>query len=51
MRSTKASTKLKLFLSGCGCGNSLVIAYRELRLLELDILRRISMGKINDSFP
>lgn len=25
----------------CGCGNFLVIAYRELRLLELDILRAI----------
>jgi len=25
----------------CGCGNFLVIAYREMRLLELDILRRL----------
>jgi hypothetical protein len=25
----------------CGCGNFLVIAYRELRLLELDVLREI----------
>lgn len=25
----------------CGCGNFLVIAYREMRLLELDIIRRL----------
>ena len=31
--------KLKFFDPACGCGNFLVIAYRELRLLELDILR------------
>ncbi len=28
----------------CGCGNFLVIAYRELRLLELDILRAVNTG-------
>ncbi len=28
----------------CGCGNFLVIAYRELRLLELDILRVLHSG-------
>jgi MmeI, DNA-methyltransferase domain/MmeI, target recognition domain/MmeI, N-terminal domain/MmeI, C-terminal domain/MmeI, helicase spacer domain len=33
--------KLKFFDPACGCGNFLVIAYRELRLLELDILRVI----------
>ncbi len=31
--------KLKFFDPACGCGNFLVIAYRELRLLELEILR------------
>jgi hypothetical protein len=30
---------LTFFDPACGCGNFLVIAYRELRLLELDILR------------
>ena len=25
----------------CGCGNFLVLAYRELRLLELDVLRQL----------
>lgn len=32
---------LKFIDPACGCGNFLVIAYRELRLLELDILRVI----------
>ena len=31
--------KLKFLDPACGCGNFLVIAYRELRSLELDILR------------
>lgn len=30
---------LKFLDPACGCGNFLVIAYRELRLLELEILR------------
>jgi hypothetical protein len=30
---------LKFLDPACGCGNFLVIAYRELRLLELDVLR------------
>ncbi|MCL2435803.1 MAG: class I SAM-dependent DNA methyltransferase [Lentimicrobiaceae bacterium] len=29
----------------CGCGNFLVIAYRELRLLELEILRTLFKGR------
>jgi len=32
-------SKLKFFDPACGCGNFLVVAYRELRLLELDIIR------------
>lgn len=35
----KKLAALKFFDPACGCGNFLVIAYRELRLLELDILR------------
>ncbi|MGJ4728753.1 class I SAM-dependent DNA methyltransferase [Luteimonas sp. SDU101] len=31
---------LKFFDPACGCGNFLVIAYREIRLLELEILKR-----------
>jgi len=35
----KKLSHLKFFDPACGCGNFLVIAYRELRLLELEILR------------
>ena len=35
----KRIARLKFLDPACGCGNFLVIAYRELRLLELDILR------------
>jgi hypothetical protein len=35
----------------CGCGNFLVIAYRELRRLELEVLRRLyQVGKSNRVF-
>lgn len=34
-------SNLKFLDPACGCGNFLVIAYRELRLLELDILRTL----------
>ncbi len=33
--------RLTLFDPACGCGNFLVIAYRELRLLEIDVIREI----------
>jgi hypothetical protein len=35
---------LKFLDPACGCGNFLVIAYRELRLLEVDILKAIYPG-------
>lgn len=34
-------SKLKFLDPACGCGNFLVITYRELRLLELEILRHL----------
>ena len=34
-------SKLQFLDPACGCGNFLVIAYRELRLLELDVLRAL----------
>lgn len=37
---TRLST-LKFFDPACGCGNFLIIAYRELRLLEIDVLREL----------
>lgn len=33
--------KMKFFDPACGCGNFLVIAYRELRRVELEVLRRL----------
>ena len=35
----KKLSTLKFLDPACGCGNFLVITYRELRLLELEILR------------
>jgi len=32
-------TKLRFLDPACGCGNFLIIAYRELRLLELEIVK------------
>jgi hypothetical protein len=32
---------IRILDPACGCGNFLVVAYRELRLLELDVLREI----------
>lgn len=37
----KKLSRLKFLDPACGCGNFLVIAYRELRLLELEILRAV----------
>ena len=37
----KKLSTLKFFDPACGCGNFLVITYRELRLLELEILRTL----------
>lgn len=37
----KKLAKLTFFDPACGCGNFLVIAYRELRLLELEVLRHV----------
>jgi hypothetical protein len=36
---------LNLLDPACGCGNFLVLAYRELRLLELDLLRELHAGQ------
>ena len=34
--------QLKFFDPACGCGNFLIIAYRELRTLEIDVLRELN---------
>ena len=36
---------LKFFDPACGCGNFLVITYRELRLLEIDVLDALGYGE------
>ncbi|MDE0127948.1 MAG: class I SAM-dependent DNA methyltransferase [Gammaproteobacteria bacterium] len=33
--------KLRFFDPACGCGNFLIISYRELRLLELEVIREL----------
>ncbi|MBW6511636.1 MAG: hypothetical protein K0A93_05890 [Desulfuromonadaceae bacterium] len=40
----KKLSRLTFFDPACGCGNFLVIAYRELRLLELEVLRQVRQG-------
>ena len=37
----KKLSRLRFLDPACGCGNFLVIAYRELRLLELEVLRHV----------
>ncbi len=36
---------MTFFDPACGCGNFLVIAYRELRLLEIEVLKAVHVGK------
>jgi hypothetical protein len=37
--------EIRVFDPACGCGNFLAIAYRELRMIELEILRRTRDGQ------
>ena len=39
---------LTFFDPACGCGNFLIIAYRELRILEIEVLKEIHPGRIKD---
>ena len=36
---------MKFFDPACGCGNFLIIAYRELRELEIDLIRELRLGR------
>ena len=38
--------RIKFFDPSCGCGNFLVVTYRELRVLEMEILRRQFTAKL-----
>ena len=40
-RFQKKLGKMRFFDPACGCGNFLIIAYRELRLLEIEVLQEI----------
>ena len=40
-RFQKKLGQMKFFDPACGCGNFLIIAYRELRLLEIEVLKEI----------
>ena len=40
--------RLRFFDPACGCGNFLIIAYRELRLLEIEVLKEIYAGGLFD---
>ena len=42
---------LRLFDPACGCGNFLIIAYRELRTLEIDVLREIASRASDENKP
>ena len=41
--------RLRFFDPACGCGNFLIIAYRELRLLEIEVLKEIYAGGLFDT--
>ena len=41
---------MKFFDPACGCGNFLLIAYKELRELENDVLEYINAGNFTDSY-
>jgi hypothetical protein len=40
---------LRFFDPACGCGNFLIIAYREVRRLELEVLRRIRAAEVEQT--
>lgn len=40
-------SRLQFFDPACGCGNFLVVAYRELRLLEVDVIQKLYGGSRN----
>lgn len=40
---------MKFFDPACGCGNFLIIAYRELRQLEIEVIRELCRGRDDDT--
>ena len=45
----KRLSKMKFFDPACGCGNFLIIAYRELRELEIELIRELHRDKANET--
>ena len=43
--------QMRFFDPACGCGNFLIIAYRELRALEIDVLKEIYPDRQKDFLP
>ena len=43
--------RLTFFDPACGCGNFLIIAYREIRLLEIEVIRELRIREINTKEP
>ena len=41
--------KMKFFDPACGCGNFLIIAYRELRELEIELIRELRRGRADEA--
>ena len=41
--------KMKFFDPACGCGNFLIIAYRELRELEIKVIRELRRGRRDET--
>ena len=48
----KETSKIKILDPACGCGNFLILTYREIRLLQIDILKQIAFlnGKYSDEY-
>ena len=40
--------RLTFFDPACGCGNFLIIAYREMRLLEIEVIRELRKARLAD---
>ena len=41
--------EMKFFDPACGCGNFLIIAYRELRELEIELIRELHRGRADEA--
>ena len=41
--------EMKFFDPACGCGNFLIIAYRELRELEIELIRELRRGRADEA--